>query len=339
MLGLLKAGFNVVAVVRDPSDPTKTDFLKYEASKLGKQENLTFSAGDLYKEGSFDEAFSNCDGVLHTAAIVEVGTVSDPQGQIVRPSVEGTKNVLSSVKKNMNTIKRYVHFSSVAAVQSLEKPLDHLFVDSDWNTWSTVKNGDPYGFAKTAAEKLVWDDGDIKNSSIEVVVLNPSIVLGPCLCKAHTKSSTSLIRQVIYGNPMMNYNGSFADVRDVALAATKSFQNQDAAGKRFIICGTDPSSTLALNDHVKKCHPWVKGSPPAVSSTMFNVLSFVGQLPLVSQWGINEFQKAMCERLIKFDATLSKEVLGIQYTHMEETCRDSVDSMKPFLNVKSWGGK
>lgn len=71
----------------------------------------------------------------------------DPQKDIVDPSVKGTENVLASVAKS-GTIKRFVQTSSVAAVQSFDKPEDHVFTEEDWNTWSTVANGDAYGFAK-----------------------------------------------------------------------------------------------------------------------------------------------------------------------------------------------
>lgn len=350
VLALLREGFAVVAAVRDPSDAAKTDFLRKEAEKIiGATDRLSFGRGDLFAEGAYDEAFAGCDGVLHTAAVVEIGDVKDAEAQIIRPSVEGTANVLASAKKHAGTIRRFVHLSSCAAVQNLDKPKDHVFTEVDWNTWSTAENGDPYGYAKTRAERLVWDafggigsGGDRSSSSsseIDAAVLNPVVVLGPVLSKAHTKSSTSLIREIIYGNPLNNYNASFVDVRDVASAAAACFTKDEAGGKRFIICGTQPSSTLILNDHVRKSHPSVRGSPPKYPPAMIAFLSGLGQIPVLGKVGLNEFQRAHTSILTHFDATRSKDTLGIKYTDIVETCRESVESMEPYLHAKNCGGE
>ncbi len=92
------------AVVRDPSDPSKTQFLKDEAAKLEKSEDLTFAAGDLLEPGSYDKAFEGVWGVLHTAAITpSKGKGAGPES-IVKPAIDGTKNVISSIKKNKKSI-------------------------------------------------------------------------------------------------------------------------------------------------------------------------------------------------------------------------------------------
>lgn len=74
---------------------------------------------------------------------------SDPQKAIVDPSVEGTKNVLGSVERAGSSLRRFVHLSSIAAVQNFNQPEDHVFTEEDWNEWSALSNGDAYGVAKT----------------------------------------------------------------------------------------------------------------------------------------------------------------------------------------------
>ena len=52
-------------------------------------------------------------------------------------------------------------------------------------TWSTVERGDPYGFAKLGAEQLVMGHARSRGT-YDVVAINPVVVFGPCLTKAHT---------------------------------------------------------------------------------------------------------------------------------------------------------
>ena len=40
------------------------------------------------------------------------------------------------------------------------------------------------------------------DTSTSLVTLCPAVILGPCLTKAHTKSSTVLVREAIFHNPM-----------------------------------------------------------------------------------------------------------------------------------------
>lgn len=64
--------------------------------------------------GSFDEAVKGADYVFHTASPFVAGQPEDPDKFFVKPAVEGTKNVLSSVAKHKDTVKRVVLTSSFA---------------------------------------------------------------------------------------------------------------------------------------------------------------------------------------------------------------------------------
>ena len=330
-LALLRQGFRVVAVVRDPADPAKTEFIK--ASAAAAAANLSFRRGDLLEAGSYDEAFAGCTHVLHTAAVVEIFDSKDPEGAIVRPSVQGTENVLAGIAANRATVQRYVHLSSCAAVQSLEKPDGHVFSEADWNTWSSIANGDPYGYAKARAERLAWDTCK-QMGDLPMVALNPAIVIGPVLNKKHTKSSAVLVRQILYGNPTNNYFGTFVDVREVASAAVEACRRPAAVGKRFLVLdGEGPMNVLALNDHAKAAAPWVRGATPKYSGALLGLMWALGKLPVVgaAMGGLNQFQAAMFYRKIQFDNAASRDVLGVTYRTRQASCRDAIESMRPFL--------
>ena len=64
--------------------------------------------------GSFDQAVKGADYVFHTASPFVAGAPEDPEAFFVKPAVEGTKNVLSSVLKSKGTVKRVVLTSSFA---------------------------------------------------------------------------------------------------------------------------------------------------------------------------------------------------------------------------------
>jgi nucleoside-diphosphate-sugar epimerase len=112
------------------------------------------------------------------------------------------------------------------------------------------------GYAKTTQEREVWKDVAEDGCPFDAVVLNPSVTLGPAMCKAHTKSSTVLVREVLFGNKMQNFNASYVDVRDVALAASAALQTASAAGKRFIVTGDEgPMNNLDLGPIAQKGLP------------------------------------------------------------------------------------
>jgi len=149
---LLSRGYKVNVPIRGSiENPKKADHLK----ALPGAENLAiFDGGDLSKQGSFDAAFADADAVIHTAAQVDLGE----DESIITDSVEGTKNVLSSVDKSSG-VKRFVQTSSVAAIQKYDVPSDYVFTERDWNDWSAVEKGDAYGVAKTTAEKVRQSEG------------------------------------------------------------------------------------------------------------------------------------------------------------------------------------
>ena len=79
-----------------------------------------------------------CELVIHTASPFLLGKIRDPEKQLVKPAVEGTRNVLDSVNAT-ESVKRVVLTSSVVAIQG--DNIDMLgrgpFTEDDWNTTSS----------------------------------------------------------------------------------------------------------------------------------------------------------------------------------------------------------
>lgn len=333
MVKLLEAGYTVHAVVRDPSNEEKVGFLSKLAEDMGKSSSLKLFAGDLLQAGSYDAAFDGCEGVVHTAAVVEILDKSDAENKIVRPSIEGTENVLASIRK-AGSVRRFVHTSSCIAIQSMDKPDGYVFTEEDWNEWSTVENGDAYGYAKANAEKLVWKSGAVEDC--DVVVINPGVTLGPVLTKRHTKSSAVLVRQIVYNNPMLNYKCSFVDVRDVATAFVNALNISEAAGERFLLVQGKPMDTIDLVPIAQKVLPQYKlQSKPYPPAWQRALVTTIGSLPLIGPAIISKFDLLSLTKTIEFDNTKSQNTLQINYHSLEDTVKDTIESMGKFLPLKT----
>lgn len=116
MRTLLERGYLVRGTVRDSSNETKTTWIKnlvnnsffrvfycslitcgyFKANGLpGTLELVTVN---LLDEESLINAFEGAHYLIHTAAVIRM-VAKDPKKDIIDPSVVGTSNVFSAVKK------------------------------------------------------------------------------------------------------------------------------------------------------------------------------------------------------------------------------------------------
>lgn len=180
---------------RNKDDP-KNDFLK-EMNNLGGGKIELYSA-DLVTPGAYDDACASAEAVIHAAAHVDPFDVVDPVKDMIEPSTEGVKNILGSVNKCPN-VKHFVQTSSMAAVGG---PGNRPANEGDFNTqgyegWEEAP-ALAYNYAKAAGERTVWEDSEGKPYTVSSI--NPSMVWGPSLAKAHAKASPFVFRQALYGN-------------------------------------------------------------------------------------------------------------------------------------------
>jgi len=309
----------VRACVRDPSNEEKVAHL---LALEGAKERLSLHDADLLKAGSYDQAFAGCDGVIHAAAVVDVSGLKGEEAEkhVVAPSVDGTKNVIAIINA-AGTVKRVVHTSSIAAIMRADEVESHVFTEADWNIWGTVNNGDAYGYAKVCAERLSDEEAAKDGHMWDQVSINPHVILGPVMCKAHTKSSAALIRQFVYGNPVNNYFCKFVDVRDVATAHVEALTRPEAAGKRFLVINDSPvMNTVDLGAiAAEQCPEYHMSAKPLYSGWYVWLAYKAGFLA--------EYPYAMMTKKYEFDNSSSKAVLGMSYRPIAETVKDTALSM------------
>nr|GMD10573.1 cinnamoyl-CoA reductase 1-like [Ipomoea batatas] len=167
---LLEKGYTVRGIARNPDDEKNVHLMELEGAK----ERLTLCKADLLDYQSLRQAIHGCDGVFHTASPV----TDDPQ--MVEAAMMGTKNVLMAAAE-VGGIRRVVFTSSIGAVymnpnRSPDKVVDETCW-SDLDFCKTTKNW--YCYGKTVAEQIAWEVA--KEKGIDLVVLNPMLVLGPLL--------------------------------------------------------------------------------------------------------------------------------------------------------------
>ncbi|KAL0371096.1 UNVERIFIED_CONTAM: Cinnamoyl-CoA reductase 1 [Sesamum angustifolium] len=161
----------------------------------GAKERLHLIKANLLEEGSFDAVVDGCEGVFHTASPFYFAT-TDPQADLIDPALKGTLNVLGSCAKTPS-VQRVVLTSSIVAVFFNGKPrTPEVVVDETW--WS-----DPelckqmqqwYMLSKTLAEDAAWKF--VKEKGIDMVAINPSMVIGPLLQPTLNTSSASILNLI-----------------------------------------------------------------------------------------------------------------------------------------------
>ncbi|XWS65046.1 hypothetical protein CRYUN_Cryun05aG0057200 [Craigia yunnanensis] len=195
---------------------------------------------ELLDEGSFDSVVEGCIGVFHTASPCYVD-VKDPQAEMIDPAVKGTPNVLRSCAK-VPSIKRVIITSSLAAVVFTVKPLaDDVVVDETWFSDPVICEESKlwYMLYKTLAEKAAWKFSG--ENAIEMVTINPGMVLGPLL-QPTLNASVQPILNLIGAETFPN---RWVDVRDVANAHILAFENPSACG-RYCVAGKSAYSYAVL---------------------------------------------------------------------------------------------
>lgn len=262
---LLDEGHTVHAPIRDSDNSEKTKFLNELAKNSSG--NIKYFEADLLIDGSYEESMKECELVIHTASPF-INKVKNPQKDLVDPAVRGTSNVLNSASK-VDTIKRIVLTSSVAAIYGdaqdiLDYP-NQMLTEESWNTSSSLHH-QSYSFSKVSAEKKAWEIANAQ-SKWDLVVVNPSLVLGPGINPKSTSESLRIIKQMgdgtmRFGAP--DYRIGAVDVRDLAIIHYNAGFIPEANGRNIASAENTGFIELArmLEPKFQKKYPLPKNALP-----------------------------------------------------------------------------
>lgn len=325
---LLLHGYQVRGTVRSTSDEAKMTKLRQQITEGLPVEGvpeLEFVEADLLKEETWPAAVEGCQYVCHVASPFPLDIPSDPD-VIIKPAVEGTLTVLKASSADGN-VKRVVLTSSLAAVHDVKildgKDPDRVYNEDDWVDPDKVE---PYSRSKILAEKaahkfveeLPQEEGKRK---LELVVINPSYVLGPLLTDGISSSVLGIKRLLDKSTPgVPKFHMPICDVRDVALAHVKALDNPEHVGKRYLI--------------VTECK-WLKDIACIIKKEFKPYGYFVPTIPVPSVfvWMGSFVDKSTAmvvprlDKEFKLDNKRMVEDLKITPTDIEQTLLDTCHSL------------
>ncbi|KAM2887300.1 hypothetical protein FF1_011190 [Malus domestica] len=246
---LLDKGHVVRTTVRNPEDGGKVGYL-WEFN--GAKERLRVLKADLMVEGSFDEAVRGVDGVFHTASPVLVPYDDNVQENLIDPCIKGTLNVLNSCSKAR--VKRVVLTSSCSSIRyrydaQQASPLN----ESHWSDAEYCKHYNLwYAYAKTTAEKEAWRIAG--ESGMDLVVVNPSFVVGPLLAPQPT-STLYMILAILKGSrgEYPNTTVGFVHIDDVVAAHILAMEESKASGR--LICSSSVAHWSEIIETLRAKYP------------------------------------------------------------------------------------
>ncbi|KAK6460302.1 dihydroflavonol-4-reductase [Scheffersomyces coipomensis] len=310
ILQLLKKGYHVIGQVRSVA---KGEALEKDFS----DKNFSYEIVEvLEKDGAFDEVLTKHPEVtvfLHTASPITFD-VEDNEKDMLIPAVNGTKNVLSSIKKTAPQIKRVVVTSSVLSAANYSDFGDKSFAcgEDQWlkTTYEEAKTSDAataYAVSKKYAELAVWDFVKEEKPNFKVTTILPAYVFGPQAFESGVKNlnlTAAMVANALKLNktdPIPVVTGVNIDVRDIALAHILGFEKEEAAGERLF-----GVSGRFIYDEI-------------VDDIRTNFKEFDDQLPRTKKISSDFY-----DQWVKFNDVKSRKILGIKYIPLEKTVVDSI---------------
>lgn len=243
---LLQHGYKVRGTVRSLADESKLTKLRQQITEGLPTEGLPeleFVEADLLKEDTWAPAVAGCQYICHVASPFPLDVPSDPD-VLIKPAVDGTLAVLKAAVAD-GQVKRVVLTSSLATVHDVKTidPKEPVDPEKKYNEddWVDPDQVEAYSRSKILAEKAAHkfiEDLQPTNGQkkLELVVINPSYVLGPMISDSISSSVLAMKRLLDKTTPgVPKFNMAICDVRDVALAHVKALEGPEHVGKRYLI--------------------------------------------------------------------------------------------------------
>lgn len=318
---LLEEGVTVHAAVRNPNDRSKVRHLDELAAKLPG--TIRYFKADLLDQGSFAEAMAGCRIVFHTASPFTLN-IQDPQKELVDPALLGTRNVLETANR-IGSVKRVVLTSSCAAIYGDNADINAtpggVFTEEVWNSSSSLAHA-PYSYSKAVAEREAWEIAG-RQSGWELVVVNPSLVIGPGVNPYGTSESFNIVRQMGDGRMkagVPDLGLGAVDVRDLAEAHLRAAYLPQAKG-RHIISGHNTSLLGIAKALLPKFDAY-----PVPRRTLPKWLVWL-VAPMVDKATTRKFVSRNVGFSWFADSSKSARELGMVYRPLESSIRDMFQQM------------
>eukprot|EP00536_Pseudo-nitzschia_multiseries_P012838 jgi/Psemu1/209770/e_gw1.511.22.1 len=298
-LEFLKSGnYRVRATVRkNYTDKDKMNAIR-EAYGTHYQD-LDIVEAELLDEDSMMRAIDGSTYVAHLASPYYLDNKT--RDELVGPAVRGTLSALEACTHS--GVKRCVFTSSYACIRwTGTDDAPAVYNESVWSNPDRQGGMSDYAVSKLLAERAAWDY-QREHPELEVVSICPTLLLGPGIGRPNVVSEEFLRGILEDWQPNIKCASNYySDVRDVARAHFRAIEAPGAANHRILVHGE-----AATKDEIRSILEDLygdKGFAPGVS-----LLDDSGAVGIVN------------------DNSLSKNILGMEYTPIEKTLEDMADGM------------
>ena len=212
---LVARGERVRAMIRANADPAPLTGLELETVH-----------GDILDAAATTRAIEGCGRVYHVAAGFLMWS-RDPEREIIRPSVEGTRNVMEAAART--GVEKVVYTSTSGTMGLPTSPAQH-FDETHFNTTPHTH----YLRGKIAAEKEAFAVAE--RTGLPMTSIHPGFILGPRFWKL--SESVRQVEQFLNHGTPVYFDGGFGvvDVEDVARGAILAM-DRGRAGERYLLSG------------------------------------------------------------------------------------------------------
>jgi len=305
VLHLLGNDESVRAIFRSQASIEKTKSVFAFFNKLDWFDRIEWLEADITDVPLLTAAFQNIDSVYHCAALISFDPADEDE--IRKINIEGTANIVNFCLEFK--VRKLCFVSSIAA---LGDPKDFESVINEETEWNPEASHSDYAISKYGAEMEIWRG---KQEGLEVAVVNPGVILGPCFWHS---GSGEIFSRVANGLPFYTKGiTGFVAVNDVVQLLVQLMKS-NSNGERFIAVSENISFEKALKIVAKSINvkapaiyakPWVT----AISWRFDWVLSAVFQMK-------RTLSKSMAHSLHSttvFSNEKSKSVLGFEFEAIE----------------------
>jgi dihydroflavonol-4-reductase len=316
---LLETGHVVRGTARDPARISDAGYL----DRLpGAGARLTLAAGDLSLPGSFDRPTDGCEYVIHTASPYAID-VRDPLRDLVEPAVTGTISVLESCRRT-ESVRRVVLTSSLAAIT--DEADGRVYSESDWNSKSTLDRN-PYYYAKTLAERSAWDFMEEHQPDFDLVVVNPSYVIGPSLVPSVNTSHRPFIGLTNGSMPaIVSLTWPLVDVRDVARAHVLAMANPRASGRYLV--AAESRTVRQVADLLRSAGWDERYDLPSIGLDRGVGVAISRIAARFQSRGTRDYLRTHLGGEILFDNSKVREELGLEFRDVDRTILDAMEDLE-----------
>jgi nucleoside-diphosphate-sugar epimerase len=287
-------------------DICKKVFSFYNADCLF--DKINWFEGDINDIPSLIDGMRGCEKLIHCAAIVSF--YASDADLLRKVNIEGTANVMNVALAS--DVKKVGYVSSIA---TLGRNSTLGMVDEECQ-FKITKLDSNYALSKYYAEQEVWR---ASNEGLDVVIVNPSVVLGP---GDWTKGSSQIFHKIHKGLKFYTQGSTgYVDVNDVAESLLQLLFSE-IKNERFIVNGAnlkyrDCFDRIAVA--LKKPKATIKVTPllKEIAWRVEAVRSFLtSQKPLLTKETANS---AM--RNSSYETSKIKKMMNFQFTEIDTTIK------------------